>query len=35
MLVTVVQDILYGITALGVAFTLWHVTPRPWRRSAR
>jgi hypothetical protein len=31
--ITMVQDILYAITGIGIAVTIWYVIPRPWRRN--
>lgn len=38
MVISVVQDILYGITALSIVLALWQLPMRcgrPWRRQSR
>ena len=33
IIISVVQDILWGITGLTVLNALWYLVPRPWRRT--
>jgi hypothetical protein len=35
MAVVIDQGVLYAITAVGAALTIWFVIPRPWRRKSR